>query len=170
MYEQWINKLKIGNLRSSDSTLILIHKNTKWAKSRIKNFIQCFSYLCGNIPETFSEVTFYENEIIFGVEYSLPKEEYIGINTRSDLHSQMEFLLKAFLSFANNSKNVIKALDKIFPGLMCLFFSPDNFYYHYDTRHLVCNFVQILPKLFIGGRTYYNGLILLLLSLADSCC
>jgi hypothetical protein len=128
-----------------------MHKRDAWCKTQIQKFIECYKYFDSNLPNVLHESTFYENDNLFAVEFQIDNKVYVGMSNSDSISSQLDFLLKSYLKFINKNRDVLETLNKVFPYLSCLFFNPLNFYYHYQTRDLRCNFSQALPLLFMGG-------------------
>lgn len=142
-------------MKELNNFVIIVRKLNVQIDSQIKEFLKCYSILISNFDEVFNEVFFYENDEIFVVEYKLFKNEYIGICNQSNFENKMDFWLSAIQTFTNKNKSVLLLMDKIYPKLMALGFCAESFYYDYQERDMVWNFVQILPKIFLGGK-YYN--------------
>ena len=134
---------------------MILHKRDSWCKSQIQKFIECYRYIKINLKDFLLPMQLYENHHLLIVEYSLSNKEYIGLSNSESISSQIDFLLKAYVKFLNVNKSKISALSKLFPYIMTLFFCPDNFYYHFKTRRLICNFAQIMPMLYFGGKKSY---------------
>lgn len=126
-----------------------------WIGFNAKKFVNCFAILVSNFDEIFHDVNFYDDTEIFAVEYKLPSHRYIGVCNQSDFEGQMDFWLGATQSFINKNMSNLKLMDRMYPTLMPLSFSPEYFYYDYIKRDFVWNFAQAVPKIFLGG-IYHN--------------
>lgn len=151
-----IFKIKKGKLKSNGRSIIIIHKSSSIIRTKIKNFLECLSYLMCNFEEVNQDLNFYQTKEIFCADYYLDSKKIVGLSATEENDPQIEFILKAFVAFVNSNKTQLKAFSKLFPIMMTLFFNPEIYYNDYQNDKFIINFVEVLPKIMMGGMFYYS--------------